>query len=385
MLKIKTLLLAVSFFAVSSAAFAKPLIDSVGVKSNDGKKMVLFKVKAKDTYYSIARKYHLKQDALMKFNGAKKPALSIGAIVEVPTEIPFKKSKKDSEPLSAASNKSKKNKEPVEKNAKETKIETKKRLAKEQEAADEQARKEARAAKRREHKENAEKPEQTEQPETKVAEQPEHTSPPVQQPVPQPAPVNNTPPMQYKVSQGETLYAISKRFNMTVDDLQKLNNLSSNNIQPGQTLMVRSGAAETHPQAVVTAPVVVQQTQMPVAKRDSTAVAPVRDSSNTEKHIGSTRFGLYEKNEKGVATWIDDTSLDPNKKLVLHRTAPIGTVIKITNPMTNRTTFAKVVGRFTDTEATKDVIVVMTKNVADSLGALDKRFHVSISYGSPVE
>ena len=63
----------------------------------------------------------------------------------------------------------------------------------------------------------------------------------------------------------------------------------------------------------------------------------------------------------------------------------IGTVIKITNPMTNRTTFAKVVGRFTDNESTKDVILVMTKNVADSLGALDKRFHVNISYGSPNE
>ena len=70
---------------------------------------------------------------------------------------------------------------------------------------------------------------------------------------------------------------------------------------------------------------------------------------------------------------------------MLHRTAPIGTVIKITNTMTNRTTFAKVVGSFTDTEATKDVIIIMTKSVADSLGALDKRFHVTISYGSPNE
>ena len=387
MLKIKTLLFIAVLSAFATAISAAPVIDSVGVKNNDGKKMVLFKVKAKDTYYSIAHKYHLKPEALMKFNGAKKPALSIGAVVEVPTELPFKKSKESSE---TASKKSKKEAEPSEKvaksNKKETKTEKKQRLAKEQEEADEKERKEARAAKRRERKENAEKPEQTEQPETTVAEQPERTPPPVQQPAPQPAPVNNAPPIQYKVSQGETLYAISKRFNMSVDDLQKLNNLSSNNIQPGQVLMVRSSAGATPPPAPIPAPVVVQQTQMPVAKRDSsTPVTPMRDSSSTEKHNGSTRFGLYEKNEKGVATWIDDTSLDPNKKLVLHRTAPIGTVIKITNPMTNRTTFAKVVGRFTDTEATKDVIIVMTKNVADSLGALDKRFHVSISYGSPVE
>jgi hypothetical protein len=51
--------------------------------------------------------------------------------------------------------------------------------------------------------------------------------------------------------------------------------------------------------------------------------------------------------------------------------------------MNNHTTYAKVVGRFTDSEATKDVLIVMTKNTADALGALDKRIHVNISYGSP--
>ena len=53
--------------------------------------------------------------------------------------------------------------------------------------------------------------------------------------------------------------------------------------------------------------------------------------------------------------------------------------------MTGRTTFAKVVGRLNDSESTKDVILVMTKNVAESIGALDKRIHVNISYGSPNE
>jgi len=51
--------------------------------------------------------------------------------------------------------------------------------------------------------------------------------------------------------------------------------------------------------------------------------------------------------------------------------------------MTNRTTFAKVVGSFTENAATKDVIIVLTKSAADALGALDKRFQVNISYGTP--
>ena len=210
------------------------------------------------------------------------------------------------------------------------------------------------------------------------------TAPAYQQPVVQPQqqptqPANSADgvPTQYKVSAGETLYSIAKRFNTTVEDITNLNGLTSNTISPGQILLVRANAAAPEPQPA-TQPVQPQTTQPIVATRDST----MPDSTH---HMNANRFGLYERDEKGVATWMDDDGLDPNKMLVLHRTAPIGTVIKITNIMTNRTTFAKVVGRFTDTEQTKDVVIVMTKNVAQALGALDKRFQVNLSYGTPKE
>jgi LysM repeat protein len=361
-MKFKILLITVSIFAISTSLFAKSIIDSVGVKNNDGKKMVLFKVKAKDTYYSIGHRYNIKPEVLMKFNGKKKAILSIGTIVEVPTDMPFKKLSKGKETSETA--------------VKETKKEKKARLAAEEAAEEKAAKKHKHAATEEAAAEPA--PEQAE-PE-RVVQQPAQQ--PVQQPVQQTVQENNTPPTQYKVSAGETLYGISKRFNTTVDDISKLNNLSSTNLSPGQVLLVRSGAPAAAPQQQAA----TNNTVVDIPKNDSpSVVVPEKDSSNTERHLNANKFGLYEKNERGVATWIDDASLDPNKKLVLHRTAPIGTVIKITNPMTNRTTFAKVVGRFTDSEATRDVIIVMTKNVADSLGALDKRFHVNISYGSPNE
>ncbi len=93
-----------------------------------------------------------------------------------------------------------------------------------------------------------------------------------------------------------------------------------------------------------------------------------------------SKYGLNQIDEKGTALAITDPDLDPNKMLVLHRTAPIGTVIKITNPMSNRSTFAKVVGKFSENESTKDAIIVMTKAVADALGALDKRFFCNLTY-----
>ncbi len=43
----------------------------------------------------------------------------------------------------------------------------------------------------------------------------------------------------YQVMQGDTLYSISKKHNLTVDELMKLNNLSSNAISIGQILKVK--------------------------------------------------------------------------------------------------------------------------------------------------
>lgn len=307
-MKLRTLLFITPLLTISTSLFAKTLLtDSVGVENLDGKKVILHKLDPKDNYYSIGRRYNVRPGEIIKFNN--NAPLKIGNIIKVPTDRSFVEASKPA-----------------------------------------------------------------------VAQQKPVVAPPVvtqQQPAQQPAVTNTAPAntngatQQYKVSAGETLYSIAKRFNSTVEDITKLNGLTSTTVTPGQVIQVKSGTAD------------VPEVVRPVAKRDSTTYMTGQDSAYSK--LNANRYGLFEKSEKGVATWIDDAGLDPNKKLVLHRTAPIGTVIKITNPMTSKTTFAKVVGRFTESEATRDVILIMTKNVAESIGALDKRIHVNISYGSPNE
>jgi LysM repeat protein len=342
-MKFKLLLLTLTLLTFTISAFARPVVDSVGVENHKGKRVVVYKIKKKDTYYSIAHKYHIPVGDLQSYNDNAK--MTIGHTIKVPTGKPFIEPKKHKEEKEIAADKKHKKKGHHE----------------EEQQADDQ---------------------QTDN--TPAQQQAAVQQPVQQQPQAQPADTPPAgPPTQYKVSAGETLYSIAKRFNTTVDNIMKLNNMQSNTIQPGQLLNVRANAPATPPQP---APVVAHNSDSVVAKRDSTVVVSHQDSANaTVFHANANKFGIFEKDEKGVATWMDDDSLDPNKKLVLHRTAPIGTVIRITNPMTNRTTFAKVVGRFTDNEQTKDVIIVMTKNVAQSLGALDKRFQVSLSYGVPNE
>ncbi len=156
------------------------------------------------------------------------------------------------------------------------------------------------------------------------------------------------------------MYSIATTYKMTIDQLKAKNNLPNNSLRVGQKLLI-SGQypVKTEPAA------------------DSVDDATIKDPS---LRGDASRYGLNQVDEKGTAVWITDQDLDPVKMLVLHRTAPVGTIVKITNPMTNRSAFAKVVGKYTENESTRDVILVMTKAVADSIGAIDKRFFCNIAY-----
>jgi hypothetical protein len=162
------------------------------------------------------------------------------------------------------------------------------------------------------------------------------------------------------------MYSIATKYSLTLDQLKAKNNLTTNSLYVGQKLLISGQYPVKGEQAA-----------------DNASLDP--DSADAIKNpslrLPPSRYGLSQMDEKGTGVWIIDPDLDSSKMLVLHRTAPIGTIMKITNPMSNRSTFAKVVGKFTENESTKDVIIVMTKAVADALGALDKRFLCNLTYG----
>ncbi|PTQ97994.1 LysM domain-containing protein [Mucilaginibacter yixingensis] len=365
--------------------FAKPVFDSVGVENQNGKKIILHKIEPKETYFAVGRRYDVKPNIIIQFNN--NAVLKPGMTIKVPTERPFEESAPKKAAVAAAPAKT----EQYKVSPHETLYSIAKRFGT---TVDEVKRQNnltsdvltpgeiltfttggsapVKPVAQQESKPVESKPAQVVQ----QAPQPVKQEPAKQQPVqqaPQPAqqaqqPVDLHNTQQYKVSAGETLYTIAKRFGTSVEDITNLNKLTTTSLSPGQILTVRSGMPPASAQPIV-------------AKADTTSVAG--DSVNVDHDMRANRYGLFMKNEKGSAVSMDDPGFDPNKKLVLHRTAPIGTVIKITNPMTNRTTFAKVVGTFTDNENTKDAILVVTKNVADALGVLDKKFRVNISYGVP--
>ncbi len=44
---------------------------------------------------------------------------------------------------------------------------------------------------------------------------------------------------QYEVQKGDTLYSISKKFNISIEEIKKQNNIVDNAISIGQTLIVK--------------------------------------------------------------------------------------------------------------------------------------------------
>lgn len=197
--------------------------------------------------------------------------------------------------------------------------------------------------------------------------------------------------IKHKVKAKETLYSIAKDYGMSVEDLKELNHLKDNSLAIGKVLKVTEEVKEK--------PLTENNNNIPEEKDSSKSSASANvadipkpkikivDSTDSQNNleIPRNRYGITAMNEKGVAVWIDDGNLDSSKSYVLHRTAPVGTIMKITNPMTGKSVFAKVVGRFAENETTKDVLIVVTKAAADAVGALDKRFLVNITFGVPNE
>src|ERR1700744_1331169 len=103
-MRLKLFVLTFCLLTLSITAFAEAKADSVGVENHKGKRVVIFKIKKKDTYYAIARHYHIDPKELQSYNDNAK--MTIGHTIKVPTGKPFEEPKH--EKASAKNDKKKK-------------------------------------------------------------------------------------------------------------------------------------------------------------------------------------------------------------------------------------------------------------------------------------
>jgi len=180
------------------------------------------------------------------------------------------------------------------------------------------------------------------------------------------------------VGASQTLYSIARQYEVSVDDLKAWNNLSSNELTVGQTLYV-TRPANNQNKIVKTDPVVETKTQKdPVVEERKAVETPVASKEQTIRITESVRNG-NEVVESGLAELIEGT--DGNRKyLALHKTAPVGTILKIRNEMNSREVFVRVLGKLPDNAADDKLIIRISKSAYDRLGAIDPRFRVAVTY-----
>jgi LysM repeat protein len=171
----------------------------------------------------------------------------------------------------------------------------------------------------------------------------------------------------HTVDQGETLFAISKKYNAKVEDIISWNGLPSNNLNPGQKLKVgREANSSNVPVVSASVPIIVNNER----------VNATLSTTDAEKS-GSTEYKNIK--ESGLAEVIDGTG-NHKKYLVLHRDAPVGTIMRIRNEENDITIFARVVGKIPDTGDNGRLIVKVSKAAYDQLRAVNPRFRVEVSY-----
>ena len=168
--------------------------------------------------------------------------------------------------------------------------------------------------------------------------------------------------MTHQVQTGETLFAIATQYGVKVEDLIRLNALTSNNLRTGQNLKVGRGPIEESKVPVIGTPRVVSSAE----------------EMNLEK-LSENPVGYKNIRETGQAERIEGTG-GHKKYLVLHRTAPVGTIMRIKNEENDITIFARVVGTLPETGDHSKLVIKLSQAAFDQLKAVNSRFPVEILY-----
>lgn len=168
--------------------------------------------------------------------------------------------------------------------------------------------------------------------------------------------------ISHEVQPGETLFSLANRYNAKVEELINWNALSSNNLRTGQVIKV--GRAESGP------------SEVPLVGEAKVVSNPEEMNQVPD---GATSGGFKNIRETGQAELIEGTG-GHKKYLVLHRTAPVGTIIRVKNEENDVTIFARVVGVLPETGDNSKLIIKLSQAAFDQLKAVNGRFPVEVMY-----
>jgi len=205
------------------------------------------------------------------------------------------------------------------------------------------------------------------------------------------------------VQPGQTLYAISKIYGVKVEDIQKWNNLYDNNVNVGTVLVV---------DREIQKPIVEKAVQPEVDKKMmGSSIAPT-SALPTEQLVTDEFMSAAQDTEKPDVQAADNetqkellqifkqraatrrvasvrgtgapmtTTLGTMERVyfAMHKTLPVGTVVKIKNLVNSKIIYAKVIGKLPDSDENKHVIVRYSLGVKIDLQLQNGKCYVQIEY-----
>jgi LysM repeat protein len=223
----------------------------------------------------------------------------------------------------------------------------------------------------------------------------------------------------HTVTKGETVYALCKKYGITLAEMKQWNKLTDLNVKVGQKLIVSKANSDAiyKPVAVPSTPdtpyreedarprnenlkanAIIEQQQvyekpkdMPVAEAKP-ALAPVTtlrtNSSNSLEYPGIFNqysvSGFKIKKNRGAANYISDNT-SGNQFLAFYNDAETGSIIRVTNLMNKKTIFVKVMGKVPPADAAQEIILKLSNKAAQELGAVDEKFLVEVAAYTAVQ
>ncbi len=198
----------------------------------------------------------------------------------------------------------------------------------------------------------------------------------------------------HTVTASETLYGISRKYGVNVADIKKWNQLKDNEIDLGQKIIVKQPATNTA-SASNSKKSIQEKASKTKKKKDTKPVKKDKKGSEFKSYDKSMdeikRVNTRTSGEKGESSGFNKkieigfaevikVETSSKKWLALHRTAPIGTIVRVKNEMNNLWVFVRVVGVLPETSINDKVLIKISETAYDKLGAINARFPVEISY-----
>lgn len=219
----------------------------------------------------------------------------------------------------------------------------------------------------------------------------------------------------HTVEKGETLFSIAQQYDADLAKIKEWNDLESNNIEVGQKLKIapaskeddkapekpenskeepdskkpaekdksdkhtskqekgeaedsaKAGASQTKPDSVA---------KTDSAQSKSELAKKFRETQETKSEVKGSG-NLVSKTQEGKATWL--SNIESEKSLALHRSAPPGTIIKVTNLVNDEVVYVKTVGKLNQNEDDAMLITISPK-AAEKLNVSDDFFRAKLEY-----